>query len=65
MKFYARIGYIGIMFPVSIFVGYLIGNWLDEKMKTSPVLTLIFIGFGFAAAIRTLLSELKKLEEEE
>jgi F0F1-type ATP synthase assembly protein I len=41
----------------SIFIGVGIGYYLDHKVfdgRTSPWLTLIFLGFGVAAAFKNL-----------
>ena len=45
---------------LSIFIGLGIGVWLDGKFDTSPWLTLIFLGFGIAAAYRNIGLAIKK-----
>lgn len=48
---------IGMSVAFSIFIGVGIGYWLDNKVfngRTSPWLTLIFLGFGVAAAFKNL-----------
>ena len=57
MKLLGDFSTIGIAFAASIFIGVGFGYWLDHKVfddKTSPWLTLIFMGFGIAAAFRNL-----------
>ena len=60
---YARIGYISLFFPGCILVGYICGNWLDGKLKSKPVCTIILIILGFVAALRTLLKEIDWIDD--
>ena len=39
-----------MLMAVGPILGYYIGNFLDEKLGTTPYLMVIFIFFGFAAA---------------
>lgn len=55
---------IAFVFPVAVFVGYLIGAWLDSKLGTGPWLALVFLGLGFVAALKELFRELKRLNRE-
>lgn len=41
---------IPMLMAVGPILGYYIGNFLDEKLGTTPYLMVIFIFFGFAAA---------------
>ena len=43
------------MFPVSIGLGFFGGYLLDQWWGTTPLLSLIGLGVGVAAAIRNLL----------
>ena len=49
-------GTLGLEMGVSLAVGLAIGYYLDRHFGTSPVLTLIFMGFGLAAGMRRLYS---------
>jgi ATP synthase protein I len=51
---------LGFSVALSIFIGLGIGVWLDGKFDTSPWLTLIFLGFGIAAAFRNIGLAVKK-----
>ena len=51
---------LGITVALSIFIGLGVGVWLDGKFDTSPWLTLIFLGFGIAAAFRNIGLAVKK-----
>lgn len=51
-------------FPAAVLLGYLAGWWLDGKLGTKPWLSLLFMGFGFAAALLELLRTLKRLDRE-
>ena len=45
---------IGIAMALSIALGAFIGYYLDKWLGTGPWLSLIFLGFGIAAAFRNL-----------
>ncbi len=45
---------LGLMFPVAIGVGYVLGHWLDGLFGIKPWLTIIFTVFGVAAAFVNL-----------
>jgi len=54
---------IGMTVAFSIFIGVGIGYWLDHKVfdgRTSPWLTLLFLGFGVAAAFKNLYQMSKR-----
>lgn len=50
------------MFPASIIVGFFIGHFLDQWLKTDPWLTLVFILYGIAAGFTNLFSQVKHRE---
>ncbi len=52
---YAHYAIIGIMFPVSIALGFFGGYVLDQWLGTIPLFALIGLGLGVVAAIRNLL----------
>lgn len=56
---------VAFTFPAALLVGYAIGWWLDGKLGTSPVFSLLFMGLGFAAALLELLRELRRLNRDE
>lgn len=59
MKLLADFSTIGMAVAFSIFVGVGIGYFLDHKVfggRTSPWFTLIFLGFGVAAAFKNLFT---------
>ena len=51
---------LGLTVALSIFIGLFMGVWLDKKFETSPVLTLVFLGFGIAAGFRNLIRAAQK-----
>jgi len=58
---------VGIQFPVSIGIGYLIGKYLDNFFGTYPWLTVIFAILGVASAfvnVFRLNARLNKLDKE-
>ena len=54
---------VGMSMVLAICLGALIGYYLDKWLDTSPLLLLIFIGFGIAAAFRNLFIMYKKAEK--
>ncbi len=51
---------IGLSVALSIFIGLAIGVYLDKRFETTPVLTLIFLGFGIIAGYRNIGLAIKK-----
>lgn len=46
---------LGIEMGISIFIGWLAGDWLDAKLGTRPWLTLLLLLCGIAAAFRAVI----------
>ncbi|MBM4386644.1 MAG: AtpZ/AtpI family protein [Deltaproteobacteria bacterium] len=46
---------VGIEMGLAIFIGYLIGDYLDGRFDTFPYLTLFFLLIGIGAAFRGLI----------
>ncbi|MBF0224551.1 MAG: AtpZ/AtpI family protein [Desulfobacterales bacterium] len=63
-KFLREIAYfssIGFSVSLSIFIGLFFGLYLDRSVfGTTPWCTLLFLGFGIAAAYRNILLAIKK-----
>jgi ATP synthase protein I len=61
-----KLSSLGLEMGAAVVIGLLIGIFLDRHFNTEPWLTLIFLGFGFFAAIRALMRALKSgiFEEE-
>lgn len=45
---------LGLEMGAAVVIGLLVGIYLDRRFDTDPWLTLIFLGFGFAAAGRAV-----------
>lgn len=57
LRLLAHFSTVGMAVAFSIFIGVGIGYYLDHKVfdgRTSPWLTLIFLGFGVAAGFKNL-----------
>ena len=46
-------------------VGYFIGNWLDGKFGTDPILVIVFSVLGLAAGIKETIKVIKRIAHEE
>ncbi len=49
-----RYSALGFEMAISVVIGLGIGYYLDRWLGTSPWLTLLWLGFGFAAGVRSL-----------
>lgn len=62
-----RYSALGLEMAVSVLIGLAIGYYLDKWLGTGPWLTVLWIGIGFAAGVRSLyraaLRSGKALEE--
>ncbi len=59
------LGYIstlGLAMALSIALGVFAGYYIDKKFDTGPWFFFIFLGFGIAAAFRTLYIMYKKTD---
>lgn len=57
-------GTVGLEFALSVVVGLLGGQWLDKKLGSGPWLTLIGLGFGIAAGVRSIWRAMKLAERQ-
>jgi F0F1-type ATP synthase assembly protein I len=55
---------IPILLAVSPLVGYFMGRVLDRWLSTTPWLSLIFLGFGFAAGVRETIKIVKRASQD-
>jgi ATP synthase protein I len=55
---------LGIEMGLSVAIGIALGYFLDLFFKTSPYLTIIFMVFGVAAAMKTIFTLLKKVQKD-
>ena len=61
-----KLSSLGLEMGAAVVIGLLVGSWLDSRLGTNPWLTLLFLGFGFAAAAKSVLRAIRKgiFEEE-
>jgi len=55
---------MGLVFTAAVALGVLGGYWLDARLGTKILFTLLGAGLGFYAGFRELLRELKYLDRE-
>lgn len=46
---------LGLEMGAAVVIGLLFGIFLDRKLGTEPWLTFVFLGFGFAAAVKAVV----------
>jgi ATP synthase protein I len=49
-----RYSALGLEMAASVVIGLAIGYYLDRWLGTTPWLTILWLGFGFAAGVRNL-----------
>lgn len=62
-QIFRELGYyssLGLQVAISILLGLGFGIFLDRTFGTTPILMMVFLGFGIAAAFRNLLLALKR-----
>jgi ATP synthase protein I len=52
---------VGVQFALSIIIGIVIGYYLDKWLNTFPWMTIFWLLIGFAAGLKNLYKELKKV----
>ncbi len=57
-------GALGLEMGLCVAIGLALGLFLDSHFKTSPILTLVFFGFGLVAGMRALYRSWKQAEKE-
>ena len=55
----------GLEMGICVVIGIVIGYFLDKYFHTSPYLTIIFMLFGVAAAVKTALRLIKQVEKDD
>jgi len=60
LKALALLSQMGIMIVVCVGIGLFAGMYLDRWLNTSPLFLLLFILFGIAAAIKSIVDFSKK-----
>ena len=46
-------------------IGYFLGKFLDQKFRTQPWLSLVFLGLGFVAGVRETIKIVKLSQQED
>ena len=67
-KSYNQMAYassIGIGMVLAVFGGLFAGNWLDNKVGTSPFFTFLFLVMGVVAGFRSLYNLIRNYFKDE
>ena len=56
---------IPFILALAPFVGYFLGNLLDQKFRTQPWLSYVFLGLGFVAGVRESIEIVKMSQQED
>lgn len=60
LKVYAQLGAVGLELGISTVVGLLCGRWVDGKLGTEPIGTIVGLLLGVAAGFRSLIRAARK-----
>lgn len=60
-----RYSALGFEMALSVVIGLGIGYYLDKWLGTAPWLMILWLGFGFAAGVRSLYRAAKRSEREQ
>ena len=55
-----KLSSLGLEMGAAVVIGLLVGVWLDGRFSTEPWLTLLFLGFGFTAAVKAVVRAIRK-----
>jgi len=55
-----KLSTLGLEMGAAVVIGLLVGVWLDKQFHTSPWLTVLFLGFGFAAAAKAVIRAIRQ-----
>jgi len=61
----AELSSLGLMLPFSIAIGLFFGYWLDKLLNTRPWMLLIFLLFGTASGLVSLMRGINKYKDEQ
>lgn len=67
-KWYRKVGpasSVGLVFVISIVLGWAFGSWLDKKLHTDPWMMLIFTLLGVAAGFYEMIKLAIQLSKDE
>lgn len=59
-----KYGALGLEMAVSVVIGMAVGWQIDKWLHTAPWFMVLWIGFGFAAGVRSLWRSAKRMERE-
>jgi ATP synthase protein I len=54
---------VGVQFALAIIIGIAIGYYLDKTFDIFPFMTIFWLLIGFAAGLKNLYRELKKVSK--
>lgn len=63
LRTFARMGAVGIELALSIIIGVFAGRWLDRKVDTEPLFTIVGLILGVAAGFKSLYQTAKRQQQ--
>ena len=62
---FLRYSSVGLEMGLCVVIGITLGYFLDKYFHTSPYLTILFMFFGIAAAIKTIMKLIKQVAKDD
>ncbi len=63
-KYLSLVSEIGLIIGVTAIGGVVLGIWVDGKLGTTGVFTILFLLFGLSGGITAVYRRIKELEDE-
>lgn len=69
--FYSQLKQLGVLMTVPMIllagpvIGFLLGGWVDHKIRVYPWFTIFFIALGFIASAREVARLLRQISKED
>jgi F0F1-type ATP synthase assembly protein I len=64
MRVAGALGGVPLILATGPLVGYFAGRWLDGRLGTAPWLQFVFLGLGFAAAVRAIVRLVRRARKD-
>lgn len=63
-KYISLVSEIGLIIGITTIGGVIVGIWIDGKLRTNGIFTILFLIFGLSGGITAVYRRIKELEDE-
>ena len=64
-ELWMTLAHIGLTFTVSVLLGFFAGRWIDGKVHTEPLFTLLGVFWGLGGSFWYLVRKVRELEKKQ